>query len=447
MNKSASKSIERSVKNSFSLLNKQSPKILLGVSGGPDSMALLYVLFRQKADAFIVHINYGLRGKESELDQELVEGMATEWGFECCSVRLDIKKNSGNFQNQARKERYRIFRELKDDIKANAILTAHHKDDQVETILQKLFRGSGPEAWQGMIEWDGELLRPLLSYSKKEILNYCEQEAIPYRVDESNLDPVYARNFLRKEFTETLDGFFPGWRDNILDLAIKGRVTELALNHMYNNVLDGNGINLSVFQKIDSELKPAILKKFVESQIPEFKLSKGIITELSKIEGLQTGGSIEINKQYDLVKGRSGLSVRSHEGFSTEEVLVSKKETEKGITLRNLNLKIQSNAYSDSALTIDPELLSWPLTLRTWKSGDRIRPLGMNGSQKVSDHLTNRKITSTKKEKALILSGADSTIYAIIFPEKAINGEMGTISDLVKCTSSTKNYLTIHLKK
>lgn len=446
MNKSASKPIEESVKNSLTNLAIQSPKVLLGVSGGPDSMALLYALFRQKTDTFVVHINYGLRGSESDLDQELVEGMATEWGFDCCSVRLDIDKKAGNFQNRAREERYRIFRELKTDINADAILTAHHKDDQVETILQKLFRGSGSVAWQGLKVWDGELLRPLLIHTKKEILNYCEEEAIPYRIDQSNLKPVYARNFLRNEFSDSLDEFFPGWQENILGLAEKGRITELALDHIYETVSDKEGISLSAFQKVDTRLKPAILKKFVETKIPNLRLSKGMVAELAKIESLQTGGAIEVNEKFSLVKGRSTLSIMVREDSVPREVIILKEEAEDGIKFDHLNVSIKTNAESESALHIDSDLLSWPLKLRTWKPGDRFRPLGMNGSQKVSDHLTNRKIPSIKKEKALILSGVDSTIYAIIFPEKAANGETGTISEHAKCTDSTKKYLTIQLK-
>ena len=446
MNKSASKPIEESVKNSLHNLAIQSPKVLLGVSGGPDSMALLYALFKQNINTFVVHINYGLRGKESDLDQELVEGMATEWGFECCSVRLDVDKNAGNFQNKAREERYRIFRELKTDINADAILTAHHKDDQIETILQKLFRGSGPEAWQGLKVWDGELLRPVLAHSKQEILDYCEEEAIPYRVDSTNLKPVYARNFLRNEFWDSLDEFFPGWQENILGLAEKGRITELALDHIYETVIDEEGISLSGFQKIDTSLKPSLLKKFVENKVPDIKLSKGMVAELSKIENLQVGSAIEINEIYSLVKGRSILSIIDRQGSIVRELTIVKEEAEIGIVFDHLNLSIRNSADSEPELKIDSDLLSWPLTLRTWKSGDRFRPLGMVGSQKVSDHLTNRKIPSIKREKALILSGTDSTIYAIIFPNKAENGEAGTISELAKCTDSTKKYLTIELK-
>ncbi len=445
MNKFVSKSIEESVQSSLINLANSSPFLILGVSGGPDSMALLYALFKLKAKVFVVHINYALRGESSDLDQELVEGMSASWGFECCSVKLDSKKGNRNFQNWARKERYRIFRKLKKELKADAILTAHHQDDQVETILQKIFRGGSPKTWQGLSIWDGELLRPLLSFRKKEILAYCKEEAIPFRIDESNLESTYARNFLRHEFSETMDKFFPGWKENILRLQEKGRITESAVNHIYDNLRKDSALDLVGFSELAEELKASILKKYIEDQIPDVKLSKGLLLELEKIETLQSGVSINIDEEYALLRGRSVISISSKKDSGSPERNLYREEVEVGVSVKNFTFEIQENQDRSPNLSIDSESLEWPLTVRNWKNGDRFRPFGMNGSQKISDHLTNRKIPSAKKEKALILSGADGTIYAIIFPEEGINKEIGSISEIAKCTETTKDFLTIKL--
>ncbi len=446
MNKSASKSIEKSVQSSLTNLANPSPYLILGVSGGPDSMALLYSLFKLNVKVFVVHVNYDLRGESSDLDQELVEGMSAEWGFECCSVKMDPNEVSGNFQNWARDERYKIFRELKKELHADAILTAHHQDDQVETILQKLLRGSSPHAWKGLSNWDGELLRPLLAITKKEILKYCEEEAIPFRIDESNSESKYARNFLRNEFAERIDDFFPGWKENILGLQEKGRITEIAVNHIYKGLLKSSELDIERFSELPDELKTSILKTYIEDQIPGIKLSKGLIHELLKIESLQIGGSVSINDRYSLVRGRGLISIRNSDESGISEVSLSKEEIEGGTSVKSIIFSIDHTRKPHPALTLDSDLLRWPLTLRGWKNGDRFKPLGMDGSQKVSDHLTNRKIPSTKREKALILSGTDGTIYAIIFPEKGTNKEIGSISELVKCTDTTKSFLTIKLK-
>lgn len=141
------KSLKKTFKNHLSALLSDyfepSSLFVIGVSGGPDSMALLYLLHLLEQDTFVVHVNYGKRGKKSDKDQELTEQMAFQWGFECCSIRLDPEEAKGkNFQNWAREQRYRFFRDLMQDLKADAIVTAHHQDDQIETILQKLFRGA-----------------------------------------------------------------------------------------------------------------------------------------------------------------------------------------------------------------------------------------------------------------------------------------------------------------
>tara|TARA_R110000868_G_scaffold368227_1_gene631198 strand:- start:28071 stop:29408 length:1338 start_codon:yes stop_codon:yes gene_type:complete len=445
MNKSVSRSIEKSIKSSLGLLSQRNPKILLGVSGGPDSMALLYAFFKSNVDVMVVHINYELRGKESDIDQELVEGMCTEWGFECCSIRLNNNIHQGNFQNWAREERYRIFKELKEAKKISCIATAHHQNDQVETILQKVLRGSGVEAWQGMSIWDGQLFRPLLPFKKSEIVEYCSEEAIPYRIDESNLESGYARNFIRNELSADFNKFFPGWQTNILALQEKGEVTELAIHHIIEFICVGEEIELSKFSQLNEKLKPAVLKKFISIKYPELKISKGKLIELLKIEDAQSGTSIEISDSIHIVRDRASITLKNEQS-KTIELEISELDVNNGINFKNLEISISKSINNEIPLYIDAGLIKWPLTIRVWKKGDKIVPLGMNGSQKISDHLTNRKITSSKREKALILSDVDSTIYAIIFPVKAENGEIGTVSEIIKCTEQTTEYLTINPK-
>lgn len=142
MSKSEYLLIEQVISNKVDRHFPGTPNFVIGVSGGADSMALLYAFKQLEISCFVVHINYGLRGVESDKDQELVEQMSFQWGFECCSVRLNTEEmQSGNFQNWARNERYMIFEDLAEEIKADAIAVAHHQDDQIETIVQKLFRG------------------------------------------------------------------------------------------------------------------------------------------------------------------------------------------------------------------------------------------------------------------------------------------------------------------
>lgn len=444
MSKSASISIEQSLSYSLKNLFKPSPTFIIGISGGPDSMALLYALYKAEVNVIGVHINYGLRGEESDLDQELCEGMCFEWGFECCSIALDSTEASGeNFQNWARDQRYRIFRDFKREYSADGIITAHHQNDQIETILQRLFRGSGPEAWQGLKVWDEELFRPLLKHTKHEILEYCDKNSVPYRIDKSNLESKYARNFLRNELAEELDSFFPGWMDNILEISERGLVTEHAIRELLKLAGSDDGLSITVLNGYPKLLRISIIKKYLESKLKPISLSKGRLKQIESLTHLDTGKEIRISDQLILLKDRDYLVLKEKQSIN-KSISFYKEALADGLSYLHFKLELKENNDSTADLFLDSGKLMWPLTIRTWEKGDKIIPFGMSGSQKISDHLTNRKIPSSIREKALILSGSDSTIYAIIFPSKSSSGQWGTISNLVKCTSDTKEYLTLN---
>lgn len=440
MSKSESLLIEQGVLNKISRYFSKTPKFIIGVSGGADSMALLYAFKLLKISGFVVHINYGLRGAESDKDQELVEQMSFEWGFESCCVKLNPEEiKSGNFQNWARKERYRIFKDLAKEVDADATAVAHHRDDQVETIMQKLFRGSSPEAWTGMTEWSDEIFRPLLEFDKRQILAYCDKKSIPYRVDESNSDPKYSRNFVRGEFTDKMDDLFPGWKQNVMNLSDFGQLNKKMLDQLSEVYLEKESLKVAPLKKMDEVLASSLIKKFLEQHIPA--VSKGIISEAYTLLSAQTGSELELAESVVFVKDRESLVLQKKTQFT--DIVITEKDIENVVSEQGLEIRISEYAAAD--LYMDVSKLIFPLTLRRWKHGDKIQPFGMAGTQKVSDHLTNRKVSAVDKEKSLVLSDSDGTIYAIIF--KGDDSGLGTISELCKATDSTKRYLLITSKK
>ena len=446
MNKSESTSFEETLSRSLKENFAGTPKLLVGVSGGPDSMALLYGLYKLEIEVVGVHINYGLRGKESDLDQELAEEMCFEWGYECYSVQLDSgEAKGGNFQNRARNERYRIFRELKEECNADAIAIAHHRDDQVETILQKLFRGSAPDAWQGMKVFENDVFRPLLMLSKEEILKYCEYNAVPYRVDGSNMESNYARNFIRNEFKEKLDSFFPGWQDNILTLTSFGSMNSKAIEFITQSLSSESELELGAFGKLETDLRLSVLKNFIEKNVENVTLSKGLLSEIAGLTDSQPGSVIPVKDGIEMLRERDSILIKNR--TTTDDInaeQISELQIRDGYQTKELSFRVkEGKSFSPDFLTVDAGKLEFPMSLGKWQEGDRFRPLGMSGSQKISDHLANRKVRSSEKEKALILSGADGTIYALIFPFAPGNGQLGTISELVKCTDETRMLLEI----
>lgn len=441
MNKSEYLLIEQKVLEIITQNFSGRPKFVVGVSGGADSMALLFILRQLDISTFVVHINYGLRGTESDKDQELVEGISFEWGFECCSVRINSEEaKQENFQNWARKERYRIFLELVEETKADGLAIAHHKDDQVETIIQKLFRGSSPEAWSGMSVWDNRIFRPLLEFSKTDILNYCKENAIPFRTDSSNLESSYARNFLRNDFSEKLNELFPGWQENMLGVQEFGKLNELTLTELSSHYFKETVLDINAVKKLDRILAQAILKKFIEQFAQT--ISKGIIEEAYHLMESQTGAKLRISDSVTLIKDRNQLCAKE-DVSEFKEYTITKKMVFQGFYADGISLSVGEEAVSE--LYLDLEYVQFPVILRRWKSGDKIQPLGMSGTQKISDHLTNQKVSTINREKSLVLCDTGGTIYAIIFEGK--ENRSGTISEISKATDSTKHYLLVTTKK
>lgn len=449
MSKSVSLQIEKKVSRHLEEHFEGSvPRFIIAVSGGPDSMALLYIFYKLEIDALVAHINYGKRGEASDKDAELVEQMAYEWGFDCQSVTVDAEEaDYQNFQQWARRVRYEVFRSLTKEYNADGIALAHHEDDQVETILQKLFRGAGLESWSAMDIWDGELFRPLLDTPRDEIMTYCEQQAIPYRIDESNLSSEFARNFLRNEWLERLDQHFPGWKENVKRLPDQAEMFSTALDWIAKRITDDRDrLDRDQYISLEPELARALILRKMKEIDPGIELNRDALNEIEKLRDLQTGKSIQLTESYQILRDREWFKIVYDRPDALELLELKKEELEAWpFSFNNLVFEIEryDNPNFDRALYLDVEKLTWPLTLRNWKPGDAFQPLGMEGHQKVSDHLTNRKVSAAEKKSALVIVSFDETICAVIFPPIENRRPPGTIAESVKCDHTTGRCLII----
>jgi len=428
--------------------------LILGVSGGPDSMTLLYALHRLDVETVVVHCNYQLRGSDSDQDQHLVEQTASMWGYDAVSVRLDPEEGrSGNFQLWARMQRYRIFRDLKEEFGARAIATAHHQDDQLETIIQKILRGSGLTAWQGMKVWDGDLFRPLLSVSKAEILQFASANHVPYRLDGSNEQSTYARNFLRNGWFPVLDDLFPGWRDNILKVPDRAREHEAVVKSLIRSLKAGErAIHRDRLIGLTEEVRRPLVLQILKTVDPKLQVSAGALKNLEQLEGLQTGKRLEINDRWSLIRDRDRFLVAEDGELSgSEESQVLELEA---LVREPVALSISSDEglkasivewdgeIDQQVLQMDSDRLSWPLRLKAWENGDSINPLGMEGRQKISDLLTNQKVSVADRAAVRVLEAGDGEICAVLYP-RSVKSTPGIIADWVRCTGSTEQILQI----
>ncbi|SDG75743.1 tRNA lysidine(34) synthetase TilS [Desulfosporosinus hippei] len=207
-------------------------KVMVAVSGGPDSMALSHILWRyvqeesgKEISLVLTHVHHGVR-KESDDEAVLVQEMADQWKLPCLIHRFDSKqyaKESGkSFQEAAREWRYARWKADMEEYKCSLLATAHHLGDQAETILYRLLRGSGTAGLAGMYPTKDSIIRPLLTFSKASVLDYCTREAIPYALDHSNEEPIYVRNRIRLELLPELERSYNSRIQEIL-----GRTGEL----------------------------------------------------------------------------------------------------------------------------------------------------------------------------------------------------------------------------
>jgi len=254
-------------------------KIIVGVSGGPDSVCLLHILQQlreeYKLDLIVAHVNYGYRGKEADKDEKYVKELAEEYKLACevCKpTRSDSK--SSNLEASAREIRYDFFQKLLEKEKADKIAVAHNQNDQVETILMFFLRGSGLKGLSGMDHQQGKIIRPLLDCSREDILKYLKKNKLEFRQDETNKDKTFTRNRLRHELIPHLQKEFnPNLPATLLQSARAIRddyeFIGQAIKKTYKSLVDekANKVSLSLekFLQLELALQRGILRHiFIE---------------------------------------------------------------------------------------------------------------------------------------------------------------------------------------
>lgn len=412
-------------------------------------MTLLYLLHRHEVDSVVAHCNYRLRGDESDKDMELVEQIAFMWGFECVSAVFDPEEaESQNTQLWARRLRYRMFRDIKRNTEADYIITAHHRDDQVETILQKILRGSGLGAWSGMDRLVGELFRPLLDTSKEEIVEFAGQMEVPYREDKSNESTYYSRNLIRKELAPKMDHLFPGWKENVLKIPDRAAEFEKMTEAIFKQVAaDSSSLNRKKILELDPDLWPVLIHRFIEKNLPDYAISAGEVEQFKTIDRLQTGSGIQLGDETYLLRDRDCFRL-TKEGKSLADITRLTKENLPASLFNErlvCSIKSWNGQFERESLKVDLAKMNWPVTIRRWQNGDRMQPLGMVGHKLISDILTDTKIAAGEKKEAILVESFDGIIHAIIFPHATEKQQVGLISEKGKCSSETKRVFQIEI--
>lgn len=395
-----------------------SKQTLLAVSGGVDSMVLADLFRQSKLHFAIAHCNFNLRNEQSDLDQEFVEAYCLKHKIPFFTTRFDTvafaKDAKLSTQVAARKLRYAYFYEILQNEAFDFIATGHHLDDNIETFLINLSRGTGINGLTGIPLQNDKVIRPLLSFSRVEIENFAREIALEWREDASNATDYYVRNKIRHHLTPILRELNPSFSDSfqktIKNLQQAQSLAEDASGIVYKKVVQEE----TGYKKIDiSELK----------KLPNYKaylyqwlqpLGFTAWEDIYNLAEAETGKHI-FSKEYQLLKNRSFLLIAPKNYEVDKEY-----EIEKGISEVNFHIKLLFCKVTDTfnstnkTIFVDDEKLKYPLLIRHWKTGDYFYPMGMDGkSKKLSKLFKDEKRSRIEKENTWLLCSGSEIVWVI----------------------------------
>ena len=437
-------------------------KILIGVSGGSDSIALLDILYhlrpKYKFTILVAHINYNLRGEESDGDEEFVKKYCFERNIALVIKNVKLNVNS-DFENQAREIRFSFFKTLAKSYGMDKIAVGHNKKDQAETMIFRFFRGSGYTGLKGILPIDGMIIHPLLKCSREEISAYLKQENLSWREDRTNSENNYTRNKIRNQLIPWIsENINPNFIEKLsISAAIFAETDEILVdvsNSKYKKILlksDDNfrKLSLSKLKLLKPTLRFYIYRKaFKELSGSEkdfyyqhFEEIESIIeSEGAKKVMLPKG--IIVLKEYDVLKiclkdslkiidiknSKKISSVRHY--FAFEDYRISMKSLKKLPKKRYL--------FEDkNTIYLDLDKTSFPLTIRHRQPGDRFIPLGMKHSKKLKDFFIDEKVSKFERDKVLLFCDNEKILWVAGY----------RLHNDVAITSKTKKILRIKMEK
>lgn len=394
-------------------------KVVVALSGGADSVALLHILKRLGYRCTAAHCNFHLRGAESQRDEEFTRALCERLGIELTVVHFNTsayaKENRISIEMAARELRYRFFEETRANQGASAIAVAHHRDDVAETMLLNLIRGTGIRGLHGIQPKNGNIVRPLLCLERNEITAYLQSIGEEYVTDSSNLTSDYTRNKIRLEILPLIREINPSITQTLAETAERIAEAEKAYDRTIadgkGRVLGSDAIEIAALMR---EPSPAAL---LHEILTPLGFNGAQSTDI--IEHIGGGSGKEYKSPtHTLTRDRERLLIATNsEEAPQTEITISDNgtyPTPHGTLTSSLQPYDGTFSKHPDTATLDNARLKKPLTLRPAQRGDRFRPLGMKGSKLVSDYLTDRKKPLPEKQRQLVVSDADGNIVWLV---------------------------------
>ncbi|WP_443863152.1 tRNA lysidine(34) synthetase TilS [Fusobacterium ulcerans] len=394
-------------KNKKDNLVEKNDKIVVGFSGGPDSVFLVEMLMKLREninfDMVLVHINHLLRGENSDGDEKFSIEYGKKKGLQVFSRKINITalgKDMGlTLEEAGRKARYDLFKEVFEKIGANKIALAHNKDDQLETFMFRLTRGAGLEGLEGIVAKRDVYIRPISEIYKKDIVEYLNKNSIPYRIDETNFENEFTRNSIRLDLIPFIEKRYnPKFKDKLYSLIEEIREVNKVLEIRLEEYVVNNKLSIEKLKKLDKYLLSKVLIQYLYSYGIEVSRKKIQLIE----DILDKGGSkdISLNGEFVLKKEYDFLAIEKN----------TKKENQ---CIKEVELEIPGQiifgeyvieaSFTDKILYDNQNFytslkMGDKLKIRSRKDGDRIIPIGMTSEKKVKDILINEKVPKEKRD-------------------------------------------------
>ena len=430
------------INQNLSFLNKS--RLLIAISGGLDSVVLTHLCHQLKLNIALAHCNFNLRGNESDGDEEFVLQLAEDLDLEVFIESFETEDYAKTYklstQMAARELRYNWFEELAEQLNFDFILTAHHADDNLETFLINLSRGTGLDGLMGIPEVNNKIVRPLLTFSREDIETYAKDNKLKWREDSSNASNKYLRNKLRHDVIPVLKEINPFLLQNF----------ESTQNHLQDSkqIIEDTIVRIqkkAVYVDNDNVIKLSIkkLKKLSNPKAYLFELLKDFnFTEWDDVTNLldaQSGKQV-FSSTHRLLKDRDYLLLIENNSEETlESISISEDKKQLKTTFGTLFFD-EADAIFDAQtnlIYVDKAKLKYPLILRKWEEGDFFYPSGMTGKKKLSKYFKDEKMSLIEKENTWLLCSEKDIVWVI--GRRADNRFLAT--------ENTKQILKIELNK
>ena len=432
-------------------------KLLIALSGGADSVLALsfFDKYRRKYKIQIcaLHINHSLRGSESDSDEVFCRMLCNNINIEFYSEKIDVsafaKSEKLSIEEAARNIRYEKLSDYLIISKSNMIVTAHNLDDNTETVLLNLFRGTGLKGLSGIPIKRDNIIRPFLSVSKIDIVKFLNNEGIEFRIDSTNNENNFKRNYLRNEIIPKIkEQINQGVDQNILKLSQIIRNSNLIINDLVTENISKFITYTESEVKISKEIKivvPQLIGEIIKRSIEE-KFSVNIdyddFINIQNLIELQVGSKIDLSQNLEAISEREHLIIKMKETVTnkiSEEKLYFNSEvtiSNKIIGCAEVDLNEVQHSEKADLEFIDVENLVEPLIVRKWRASDRFSPLGLNGTKKVSDFLTEQKVLNISRKEQLVILNGEKIVWVVGY----------RIDESIKISKKTEKVIKLWVK-